>query len=91
MANEERAEVGAEEFFQRFKSWGHEGNYKNNHTISRFGADLGKLIKELTDIEPSQDTLVKDRSRGGWTYKMNWAQLRAYLQKMTLYDQNAVV
>jgi len=92
VANEERAEVGAEEFFQRFISWGRVGNYNvNKYTNSRFGADLSKVITELTDTDPSQCTLVKGRSSGGLIYKVNWAQLRAYLQKVKLYDQNAVV
>jgi hypothetical protein len=92
VANERRTTFGGKEFFVKFQAWGREGNYSTNgYTMSRFGTELGQLMKELTDIDQLQDTLVKRRANGGNCYAMDGAKLRAHLQSTARYDPNAVM
>jgi len=70
-ASKERAAVGG-----KFRAWGLAGNYSTiAYTISRFGTEMGKLIKELAETDPSQDAFVKGRAGGGVCYQVNWTQL----------------
>jgi len=91
-ASKERAAVGGTEFFGKFRAWGRAGNYSTiAYTISRFGTEMGKLVKELAETDPSQDALVKCRAGGGVCYQVNWTQLKAHLQGTGRYDPNAAL
>jgi hypothetical protein len=91
-ANEKRAAVGGTEFFGKFRAWGRAGNYSTiAYTISRFGTEMGKLVKELAETDPSQDALVKCRAGGGVCYQVNWTQLKAHLQGTGRYDPDAAL
>ena len=61
------------------------------YTISRFGTEMRKLVKELIETDPSQDALVKGRAGGGVYYQVNWTQLKAHLQGTRWYDSNAAL
>ena len=92
VANEKRTTFGGKDFFVKFQAWGREGHYSTNgYTISRFGTELGQLVKELTEIDPLQDSLVKRRANGGICYAMDGAKLRAHLQNTARYDPNAAM
>ena len=91
-ASKERAAVGGTEFFGKFRAWGRAGNYSTiAYTISRFGTEMGKLVKELAETDPSQDALVKCRAGGGVCYQVNWTQLKAHLQGTGRYDPDAAL
>jgi hypothetical protein len=82
----------AREIFVKFQAWGRGGNYPiNGYTASRFGTELGQLVKELTDIDELQDTFKKATESRGKCYTVHWAQLRAHLQSTARYDPNAAI
>ena len=93
VANEKRTTFGGKDFFVKFQAWGREGHYSTNgYTISRFGTELSQLVKELTGIDPLQDSFVKHRATGGGNcYTMDGAKLRAHLQNTARYDPNAAM
>ena len=89
---QEQTSLMGREFHQNFLNWGREGNYNTSKcTESAFGVDVGKLINEMTAVDPSQSALKKTRSGGGQRYTIHWRKLRDVLQKTKRYDPNAAV
>ena len=89
VANEETSGIKASEFFDTYKKWGIDGNYRVSATWSAFGADLRKLMTELEQADPSQDVLTKRRQGGGFVYLVRWAELQQHLERTARFDPNA--
>lgn len=80
-------DVKASTLHAQFLHWGRSGNYNmGTATVSKFGADLTGLIKELEEKDPQQHTLTKKRRGAAFFYTVRWAKLRTHLQETARYD-----
>ena len=83
--------IGAAAFYNEYMEWGKQGNYNTSGTtLSRFGSDMGCLIKELSETDPSQRVITKWRDSKTKGYTVIWESLRIHLEKSALYDPDAL-
>ena len=86
---ERQYRIRAKDFFIKYKKWGSDGNHSlTGVTSSTFGLDLKKLMKDLEEVDPSQDILTKQRSRDGIEYRVCWSKLQQHLEQTARYDPN---
>jgi len=89
-AQEETSSIKAKDFFIRYQEWGSDGNHSlSGVTLSTFGLDLKKLMKDLEEVDPSQDILTKQRNGEGNVYRVCWSKLKQHLERTARYDPNA--
>lgn len=81
--------IGVSDYFQKFLQWGKDGNNNMSpYNLHRFGNDMMGMLRALESLNKGQQTLVKDRTHAGFVYKINWVEMRDYMKKMNLIDQN---
>ena len=87
---ERQYRIRAKEFFIKYQKWGSDGNYSlSGVTSSTFGLDLKTLMKDLEEVDPSQDILTKQRNVNGNVYRVCWSKLKQHLERTARYDPNA--